>query len=94
MITTKQAKHIESILSPEAATLLSALGQAMILPQIPEGMPAEFYQGFALAILLTYPLVSSDPAKTMAWAMLGSAAAVRYQDALPLQLPENGEAQQ
>lgn len=93
MITTKQAKHIESILSPEAAASLSASEQAVILPQIPEGMPAEFYQGFALAILLTHPLVAQDPAKIMAWVILGSAAAVRYQDAFPLQLPESGEAQ-
>ena len=92
-MTAKPTKHIKSILSPEAAASLPALERAMILPQMPEGMPAEFYQGFALAILLTHPLVSSDPAKTMAWAMLGSAAAVRYQDAFPMELREVGEAQ-
>ena len=86
MLTAEQRKHIGRILAPEIAEALPDFERTALLPQIPEGQSAEFYEGVALAILMVCWLIRPEPLSERVWSMLGAAAAVRYQEAFPSQI--------
>ena len=88
MLTVEQAEHTRRILSPEAAAVLRQADKDVLFPRLPEGMPAEFWEGYALALLDVHPLLKTDASVMMAWMLLGAGAAHRYQDAFPSTIPE------
>lgn len=88
MLTIEQADYTQGILSAEAAAVLREKDKEVLLARLPDGMSAEFWEGYALALLDVHSLLKQDPAVMMTWTMLGAGAAYRYQDAFPATIPE------